>query len=149
MSSEIRSARPLRRAFVRLSITYALFVALTAVASAQDYSGAPRERPLPDDQLLDFMDAADQGAALARRCPDAFSQADAATLALAQRWGRSVSQLPAYDVRLALTALSVGAERAQAVAAIDCAAASTATYADSFRGFIDAAPQTVRRSEIR
>ena len=74
---------------------------------------------------------------------------DAATRALAQRWGRSVSQFPAYDARLALTALSGDAERAQAIERGDCAAPSTASYADSFRGFIDAAPSIVRRSEIR
>lgn len=134
--------------FVRY-VAAALFIGSAAAAAAQDFSGPARDRPLPDDQLLEFMDAAGQGAALARRCPELFSERDAATLALAQRWGRAVSRFAAYDVRLALTAVSVDAERARAIAKVDCAATSTDAYAASFRGFIDAAPSTIRRSELR
>ncbi|MEM6492387.1 MAG: hypothetical protein AAF684_10875 [Pseudomonadota bacterium] len=124
-------------------------IAGPTLATAQDFEGPARERPLPDDQLLEFMDAAGQAMALARRCPDAFDADDASIVALAHRWGRSVSASPGYDIRLSLTALSLEAERAQAIAELDCADAATTRYIDSFQPFIDAAPATVRRSEIR
>ena len=118
-------------------------------ATAFAFDGPPREKPLDDPALLEFTDAATQAAALARACPDLLSQEEREVADIALRWARAVSKLPAYDVRLSLTALAMGGDRAAAIAKMDCASPDAAGFAQSFEPFLSAAPDTVRTSEIR
>lgn len=119
----------------------------SAPAGAMD--GPPRERPLGDFALMEFLDTAGHARQIDRACPAAFDTESKERIYLAWRWGRSVGATPAYPPQLLLTVIQGQSEHARALKGIDCAAKATKDLAASFAPFIAKVPEVVRLSEIR
>lgn len=118
------------------------------LGAALAFEGPAREKPLSDPDLLDFTQEAVQAEHLSRKCPDLFTSEEVETAELALRWARAVARLPSYDIRLSLAATAIGAERGEAIAAMNCADPGVAALAEGVKIFIADAPNTVRTSEM-
>lgn len=138
-----RTARALSLRLVAIG-----FLALAA-GPAHAFDGPPRAQPLAAEALLDFLNSARQADAIARACPALFTQDDRDRADIALRWAQAVSQLPAYDVRLSLMAVTMGAEERAAIADMTCDGPGARDAAESFHHFLSSIGETVRNSEIR